>query len=114
MELAVATTALNAERARIAHDLEQLSSEEGSDRDSADRLGTGSDDAVATLEDELDEGVVDDLRANLDEVDAALARIADGSYGVCVDCGQAIPDKRLTALPASARCIECQRKQEHR
>ena len=114
MELDVATTALTAERARIAHDLEQLSSEAGSDRDSADRLGAGSDDAVATLEDELDEGVVDDLRANLDEVDAALARIADGSYGVCVDCGQAIPDKRLTALPASARCIECQRKQEHR
>jgi DnaK suppressor protein len=106
MELDVATTALSAERARITHDLEQLSIEAGSDRDSADRLGAGSDDAV--------EGVVDDLQANLDEVDAALARIAAGSYGVCVDCGQAIPDKRLTTLPASARCIECQRKQEHR
>ena len=92
----------------------QLSIGAGRDRDGADRLGTGSDDAVATLEDELDQGVVDDLQANLDEVDAALARIAAGSYGVCVDCGQAIPDKRLTTLPASARCIECQRKQEHR
>ena len=86
----------------------------GSDRDSAVRLGAGSDDAVATLEDELDEGVVDDLQANLDEVDAALVRIVAGSYGVCIDCGEAIPKKRLTALPASARCIECQRKQEHR
>ena len=114
MELAVPTTALSAERARIALDLEQLSIEAGRDRDGADRLGTGSDDAVATLEDELYQGVVDDLQANLDEVDAALARIASGSYGVCIDCGEAIPEKRLTALPASARCIECQRKQEHR
>lgn len=114
MELDVATTALNAERARIAHDLDQLRAGTGSDRDSADRLGAGSDDAVATFEDELDEGVVDDLKANLDEVDAALARIAVGTYGVCIDCGEAIPEKRLTALPASARCIECQRKQEHR
>jgi DnaK suppressor protein len=114
MELDVATTALNAERARIARDLEQLRTGMGSDRDSAVRLGAGSDDAVATLEDELDEGVVDDLQANLDEVDAALVRIVAGSYGVCIDCGEAIPKKRLTALPASARCIECQRKQEHR
>ncbi len=114
MELDVATTALTSERARIAHDLEQLNAGTDNGRDSADRLGAGSDDAVATYEDELDEGVVDDLQANLDEVDAALARIAAGTYGVCVDCGEAIPEKRLTALPASARCIECQRKQEHR
>ncbi|MBJ7334321.1 MAG: TraR/DksA C4-type zinc finger protein [Thermoleophilia bacterium] len=114
MELAVPTTALSAERARIAQDLEQYSIGAGRDRDRADRLGTGSDDAVATLEDELDEGVIDDLQANLEEVDAALSRIAAGSYGVCIDCGEAIPEKRLTALPASARCIECQRKQEHR
>ncbi len=114
MELAVPTTALSAERARIAHDLEQYSIGAGRDRDGADRLGTGSDDAVATLEDELDDGVIDDLQANLEEVDAALSRIAAGSYGVCIDCGEAIPEKRLTALPASARCIECQRKQEHR
>lgn len=113
MELAVPTTALTAERARIVHDLEQFAST-GSDRDSADRLDAGSDDAVATLEDELDQGVVDDLQANLEEVDAALSRIAAGSYGVCIDCGQVIPEKRLTALPASARCIECQRMQEHR
>ena len=114
MELDVATTALSAERARITQDLEQVSVGVGSDRDRVDRLSAGSDDAVATLEYELDEGVVDDLQANLDEVDAAFARIAAGSYGVCVDCGQAIPEKRLTALPASARCIDCQRKQEHR
>ena len=114
MELAVPTAALSAERVRIAHDLEQFRAGTGNDRDTADRPDAGSDDAVATLEDELDEGVVDDLQANLHEVDAALARIAAGSYGVCIDCGEAIPEKRLTTLPASARCIECQRKQEHR
>jgi len=114
MELNDTTAVLSAERTRIASDLELLRVVNGNGRDSADRLGAGSDDAVATYEHELDEGVVDDLQANLDEVDAALARLADGSYGVCIDCGESIPEKRLTALPASARCIECQRKQEHR
>ncbi|MSO47404.1 MAG: TraR/DksA family transcriptional regulator [Thermoleophilia bacterium] len=114
MEFVVATITLNSERARIADDLEQFRAETGCDRGSADRLGAGSDDAVATYEDEFDEGIADDLQVSLDEVDAALARIAVGTYGVCTDCGEGIPEKRLTALPASARCIECQRKQEQR
>jgi RNA polymerase-binding protein DksA len=50
----------------------------------------------------------------LSEVESAIKRIKDGTYGICIDCGQPIPDKRLEALPASARCIECQSKSERR
>lgn len=51
-------------------------------------------------------------RAALEEVDAALARLEDGSYGVCVGCGRPIPVPRLEAVPAAARCVGCQSTQE--
>jgi RNA polymerase-binding transcription factor DksA len=42
------------------------------------------------------------------DVSAALARIADGTYGQCVDCDDAIDVKRLNAYPTAKRCIRCQ------
>lgn len=47
-------------------------------------------------------------------VRAALARMADGSYGECTDCGQPVGAARLLAQPAAARCIACQTKAEAR
>lgn len=44
----------------------------------------------------------------LADVRAALARLTDGSYGTCIDCGQPIELQRLAAMPAAARCIACQ------
>jgi DnaK suppressor protein len=48
------------------------------------------------------------------EVLAALARIDDGSYGRCVDCGNMVPEERLEARPATARCVPCQGKRDRR
>jgi DnaK suppressor protein len=48
------------------------------------------------------------------EVLAALARIDDGTYGNCVDCGHEIPEPRLEARPATARCVPCQSKRDRR
>ncbi|HEY7788461.1 MAG TPA: TraR/DksA family transcriptional regulator, partial [Casimicrobiaceae bacterium] len=48
----------------------------------------------------------------LGEVEAALARIADGSYGICVDCGVDIPAARLAVNPSARRCIACQERFE--
>lgn len=45
-------------------------------------------------------------------VDDALARLAAGSYGLCVDCGAEIQLERLIALPQAARCITCQQRGE--
>lgn len=44
----------------------------------------------------------------LREVRAALARIEDGTYGVCLSCEEPIPKKRLDALPWAAYCVRCQ------
>lgn len=46
-------------------------------------------------------------RARLAEIDAALARLDDGSYGVCTSCGRSIPDARLEVRPYAATCVGC-------
>ncbi len=43
----------------------------------------------------------------LAQIDAALGRIADGSYGRCVSCGEPIGEARLAARPAATTCIKC-------
>ena len=45
-------------------------------------------------------------------INAALARIRSGSYGVCVECGEPIDEARLRAYPAANRCLTCQRSRE--
>jgi DnaK suppressor protein len=47
------------------------------------------------------------LRDALGEVERALSKLADGSYGVCEDCGQPIDPLRLEAKPAARYCINC-------
>jgi len=52
-----------------------------------------------------------ELGRDLDElvaVEDALQRLADGRYGLCADCGEAIDARRLFAYPAAARCMTCQ------
>lgn len=51
--------------------------------------------------------------AELNLIGAALARIKDGSFGACTDCGADIPDARLQANPMAERCIGCQTKAEN-
>lgn len=50
--------------------------------------------------------------AEIDAVDAALQRIADGLYGDCVDCGEPITEARLRAAPEASRCVPCQERWE--
>jgi RNA polymerase-binding protein DksA len=52
--------------------------------------------------------------AELANVEQALARLADGTYGECSDCGNAIPFPRLAAYPAARRCVACQETAEKR
>ena len=47
------------------------------------------------------------------QVEAALHRIEDGSYGECTDCGEPISSQRLLVLPAAQRCARCQTAYEH-
>jgi DnaK suppressor protein len=53
-------------------------------------------------------------RRLLSKIDEAIARIDDGTYGVCEDCGEEIGLKRLEARPVTTLCIDCKTIQETR
>ncbi|UXY17859.1 TraR/DksA C4-type zinc finger protein [Streptomyces cynarae] len=46
----------------------------------------------------------------LKEIDEALARIEDGTYGTCVGCARAVPAQRLEILPYTRHCVACRRR----
>jgi RNA polymerase-binding protein DksA len=65
-----------------------------------------ADAATETYERELDEGLEEDAREQLRQVDKALARLEAGEYGRCEICGKEIPVERLQAVPWTTRCID--------
>ena len=65
--------------------------------------------ASQVFEQQRDLALRDHNQQHLAAVEAALARLDDGSYGACVRCGRPIAPERLDALPWAAHCIDCQR-----
>ena len=76
------------------------------------RMEETDDWAVADLETALDVAEVSRDAGELREVQAALLRMKDGTYGECIDCGVDIPFARLQANPSASRCIACQERVE--
>ena len=70
------------------------------------------DDAIADAAADLDVAMVIRESQELQNVEAALARIDDGSYGSCTDCGGEIARARLMAYPMATRCLHCQENHE--
>ena len=52
-------------------------------------------------------GLRSEAVAQLEQAEAALARVADGTYGVCATCGRQITDARLAVRPAALQCVQC-------
>ena len=69
-------------------------------------LGTGNFDQEFTL------SLLGSENDALDQIDGALKRIEDGSFGQCEACGSKIPRSRLEAIPYAARCVQCASQQE--
>jgi DnaK suppressor protein len=67
---------------------------------------SGEGDTLA-VERERDLALSAQASAAVDEIDLAIIKIHDGSYGICEQCGSAIPKERLRALPYAALCVEC-------
>jgi RNA polymerase-binding protein DksA len=73
-----------------------------------------ADTATETYDRELDYTLEENSGHVLAEIDAALERITNGTYGRCTNCDGQIPVERLEALPWATLCIECQRDRERR
>ena len=67
------------------------------------------DESVASLIADLEQAGLSRDLGELRGLEAARARIADGSYGTCIDCGSDIEFERLRANPGALRCVDCQR-----
>jgi len=78
----------------------------------ASHLDEIDDEAVADLETSIEVAEIERDVRELRAVDAALGRLHTPDYGVCTDCGSAIPYSRLSASPSTTRCISCQEKAE--
>jgi DnaK suppressor protein len=71
-----------------------------------------ADHASEMLDREVDESLEDNAEQLVHEIDAALGRIEDGTYGTCARCGQPIPEERLAAVPYATLCLSCKRVEE--
>jgi DnaK suppressor protein len=100
---------LQAERNRIERALvtrqHQDDAEEADDQDPSNL-------AADLYQDELDEGLREDLGARLAAVDRAEARLAAGTYGLSVESGRPIPDERLEIFPTAELTVEEERARE--
>jgi DnaK suppressor protein len=110
-------------RRALEHERERLSSalatvnHDGSISEETGDLATGPGDGLAdhatdTFMRELDGGLEENAEHLLGEIDAALARIDDGTYGICVACGRPIAEERLAAVPYAALCLDDKRARE--
>jgi len=73
-----------------------------------------ADTATETYDRELDYTLEENSEHVLADIEAALKRIDDGTYGICTSRGEQIPVERLEALPWATLCIDCQRDRERR
>ena len=104
IDLDAVRTALAAERAHLVEEVGETIIAPG-------QMTYGSQAAAASqvFEQQRDLALRDRATAQLALVDAAVARLDEGTFGTCVRCGKPIPAGRLEALPWAAYCIDCQR-----
>lgn len=99
---------LDADRAHLVHQLDELGAGESGDlRPDLDFGDSFADAASVTAERTEVIGLVDSIKSQLDDVDIALKKLSDGTYGVCDRCGKDIAEARLEARPSSVLCIDC-------
>jgi DnaK suppressor protein len=113
---AAVRNALTAEHARLL--LEQSALQAGLQdviRDSA--AGSGDDQAdsgAKTFGREHEQVLLDRVAEAIDQTERAIARIDDGTYGVCESCGNPIGEARLEAYPRATLCVTCKQREERR
>jgi len=115
-ELTEVSEALNAEADRIRAEIRDAEVEiadlfrDGGDGAGHDQADVGS----TTFERDHEMSLANHSREMLTQIEHALERIEDGSYGVCESCGNPIGKLRLMAFPRATLCVSCKQRQERR
>ena len=100
---------LESERKRLTEELEQLKStvRPADERREGSPFGKREEEATESFELEKRLTLEKRIREQLAEVEHALCKFEDGTYGFCDSCGQPIDPARLEALPQASLCLSC-------
>jgi DnaK suppressor protein len=98
--------------ARRDHLRKKLAGELANLREYADESGDSADAAFDSDSDEMASQLAELDARDLTQIDRALERLKQGTYGLCEACACRIPIARLNALPYTTLCIKCQREME--
>ncbi len=105
---------LQEEQAHLAQQLEQMSEASVAAHESIGYGNHMADDATEAFEQSKGLSLQQTIKHRLTEVDDALHKFDEGTYGICEQCGETIDWARLEALPAARFCIRCQQYNEWR
>jgi DnaK suppressor protein len=106
IDLEAVRAELDARRRRMSEQVAKLAQrpERGAAQGFGKRVGDGTVEAISRL---TDIGVGTSLESVLARTERALAKLAEGTYGRCDACGEAIPPARLRAMPDAVLCMSC-------
>ncbi|MEN8235014.1 MAG: TraR/DksA C4-type zinc finger protein [Actinomycetota bacterium] len=108
IDTAAAEATLNDERVKVVRQMADLGADPCGELNGQVDYGDAFADAGAVTAERTEVlALVETLKARLDDVDAALQKIAEGTYGACETCGKEIGPDRMEYRPTSRRCVEC-------
>ncbi len=113
IDLAVMRKRLEEKQAEIQRHIAALTGNPAPPEDAiqaSDGVVEPEEEAVDLQQTDVDQAILDNEKTLLAEVQQALARIDNGTYGICSNCGQPIPEKRLEAIPWATLCLTCESK----
>ncbi len=108
VDVAAAANALKQERSKLIHQLHELGATESGDLTGDVDFGEGFADAAAAMAERSEVmGIVENVHVLLEDVDAALVKVDDGTYGTCESCGLKIDEARIEYRPTSRFHVDC-------
>jgi DnaK suppressor protein len=111
IDLTVMRTRLEEKQAELQRHIAALTGSPAQPEDAiqaSDGVVEPEEEAVDLEQTDVDQALLDNEKALLGEVQQALVRIENGTYGICTNCGQPIPEERLEAIPWASLCVTCE------
>ena len=96
----------------ILSSIKKESEDDISEIESGSVIGDIVDEANSVYEMQLISKLSEKEHQKLEEINEALQRMEEGTYGICVVCGRSIEEKRLLAIPEAKKCIKCKAAEE--